>query len=261
MLKREAEREEFIALESSLYGLDAKTRDEGRAQLIASGSAADLTALVGALSATLSTTRRRAARLLGDLQPHRALPPLRAWVKRESADEWSQSSLSHKPTREGLVSAARLMNQLTPRGEREAGLLILWSAPSLKIQRATICPASPDQLLAMALKQTPQPELRELAAAEALRRLQRLDPAYFAEQQTLISTLISAGVSVQSFDDSCHTHNISDIDAESAETEVMIRSMIETRTSDRFVEKESDRGRRRVESRSTQRVDPPADLR
>ena len=162
------------SVEAALYGESAQVRDEGRSQVIRAGRAREVARLVNALSAPLAVTRRRATRLLSDLQPHRALAPIKEWIQRLARDAWSTVDLTRKPIREALISAARLMNQLTSRGEHEVDLLTLWSAPDLKVKRATICPASPPLLLAQALGE--RGALSELAAAESLRRLQSLDP-------------------------------------------------------------------------------------
>ena len=114
-------------VDEALYGLGAAERDQARARLIGSGSTSDLQHIVKALSAPLSVTRRRAVRLLSDLQPHRALPPLKRWVERLAQRGWPAEELTQKSIREGLVSAGRVMNQLTPRGDDEPTLLILWS--------------------------------------------------------------------------------------------------------------------------------------
>ena len=55
-------------IENTLYGETASIRDQARAELIRSGSAKDLLEVSAALSSTLDTTRRRATRLLSDIQ-------------------------------------------------------------------------------------------------------------------------------------------------------------------------------------------------
>lgn len=203
-------------LEEALYGVDARARDEGRAYLISRGSAREVEALVEVLDAPLSTTRRRAVRLLSDLQPHRALPPLRAWVNQLAANRWERAEVKPTALREALVNAARLLNQLTARGDREVALLTLWSAPMLKVKRATLCPAAPDELLSKALLTSKEPKLIELASAEALRRLQRLDPA-FASAHVTLTNLLRGSLVAQ---DQVSSHEPSDSLAE-----VLIKSL------------------------------------
>ena len=203
------------SIEAALYGEDSRIRDQGRAQVIRSGHTRDVKCVVDALSAPLAVTRRRATRLLSDLQPHRALPLIRSWVSRISSQGWSVENVATKPIREGLVSAARLMNQLTPRGDHEAELLTLWSSPDLKVKRATICPASPPDLLAEALGDAA--ELRELAAAEALRRLKSLDPQTHDRRVALRSVLTSAAQALLTPPAECVDHTIHEIQSQDSQ--------------------------------------------
>ena len=109
-------------LTDALYGEDSWTRDRGRAVLIRSGSARDIRDVVNALCAPLPITRRRATRVLSELQPPRALTPISSWLEQLATLEWCADGVSAKALRDGLVSAARLLNQLTPRGERAPDL-------------------------------------------------------------------------------------------------------------------------------------------
>ena len=165
----------FELVDSVLYGEDSKIRDLARAQLIRSGNPKELFEVTKALSASLDTTRRRATRLLSDLQPHRARPVLVRWINIIKKNQWQVTDSNHlKGLKEGVAHAARLLNQLTVRGEQENELFTIYNSNILKAQRATVCPAAPDQLLILALTHH-DAKIVESALIESLRRLDQLD--------------------------------------------------------------------------------------
>jgi len=177
------------AVERILYGETAIVRDHARADLIRSGSARALLDLTRALSASLDTTRRRATRLLSDLQPHRARPVIIKWLEEIENQQWqAQENRSVKGLKEGVAHAARLLNQMTIRGEREESLIMIYSSGLQKAQRATICPASPDRLLLLALTH-PKQTIIESALSETLRRLDQLEEGNRSLRDTFITHL------------------------------------------------------------------------
>ncbi len=185
-------------VEEALYGEDSHTRDKARAELIRSGSTADLRRVVDALSASLDLTRRRATRLLSDIQPHRAQPIITTWLTQLSHREWvNPTGESTKSLHEGVAHAARLLNQLTVRGEREPALQLIFSSPFHKAQRAAICPACPAGLLADIVGGENN-SLVDLALIECLRRLDRLTEESHLDRLDLSQSL-RAKMSVERF--------------------------------------------------------------
>ena len=178
-----------VRVESVLYGENAPTRDQARAELIRSGSAQELLEISAALSSTLDTTRRRATRLLSDIQPHRARPAITQWITQLETQHWQANTLiSTKAFKEGVAHAARLLNQLTVRGEREIGLIQIYRSGLLKAQRACICPAAPSKILIQALHHE-ESRIIESALIEILRRLDQIEVVKSTEQDDLCSTL------------------------------------------------------------------------
>ena len=176
-------------VESALYGEDSQIRDEARTQLIRSGSANEISEVVSGLFATLDLHRRRATRLLSDLQPHRARVAIIEHLEELSSRGWACPPLiSDKVFSEGLVHAARLLNQMTIRGEREEGLCLVYDSCKPKAQRATICPASPSRLLVFVLSNDSSP-LHEMALTEVLRRLSALSEEGKSDRSLLMAQL------------------------------------------------------------------------
>lgn len=148
-------------VERALFGLDHLERDEARAALIRGGDAREVAQVVEALTAPLDVTRRRAARLLAELPPQRALPQLEARLSTLSASpQW--------PTlREPLILIARLITTLS---EAPSELLSsLTRHPVPKVRRAALSPVTSDQALCEALEDE-RPEVIERAAELCLKR-------------------------------------------------------------------------------------------
>lgn len=186
------------ALEEALYGTEPLIRDRGRAEIIRSGSVSDIERLVHALFASLDVTRRRATRLLSDLQPHRALPPLKEWVTQLASRGWQEeAALQERALEDALVSAARLLNQLTPRGQREETLALLLKAPMVKVQRVSVCPATPSQALVTAIISS-DIQVTKSAYQEAFRRLSSLADQ-LAEERAQLSELLRGHLTEESF--------------------------------------------------------------
>lgn len=125
----------------ALAGVDHEERDAARAALVRGGSALEVARVVEALSAPLDATRRRAARLLSELPPQRALPPLRALVARGGEGA--------PPHRDALCLAARLISALSETAEPALALLLAHTDP--KVRRAALTPACPLEAAAGAL--------------------------------------------------------------------------------------------------------------
>jgi|GEM_PF-1294415 len=119
-------------VESALFGLDHEERDQARATLIRGGSVAEIKRVVKALCAPLDVTRRRAARLLSELPPHRALPLLEAQLSQlKSSPQWLE-------LKEPLVLFARLITTLSE--EPSPLLSSLTQHPHPKVRRAALSP-------------------------------------------------------------------------------------------------------------------------
>ena len=186
-------------VESILYGEDAPTRDQARAELIRSGSAQELLEMSIALSSTLDTTRRRATRLLSDIQPHRARPALIQWLNQLEKKRWQpDDSTSTKALTEGVAHAARLLNQLTVRGEGEECLFQIYHSGLIKAQRACICPAAPIKVLGLALGHQDQ-KLVASALTEILRRLDQIEITNLSERNEL-SQILKQGYPIEQYE-------------------------------------------------------------
>ncbi|MCB9548509.1 MAG: HEAT repeat domain-containing protein [Myxococcales bacterium] len=92
-------------LDDALFSEDLPTRDGARHRVAERAEPATIRALVQALDAPHKQTRKRAARLLGDMRPARVADPLVALLGDAAA-----------PTR-SRVAAARLLTALRPDGE------------------------------------------------------------------------------------------------------------------------------------------------
>ena len=132
-------------IEDALFGEHPTHRDEARAQLIRHGKREEIQRVIEMLGAPLKTTRRRASRLLAELQPQRALPSLE-----HLAERLLSTSHDEAPREvEILVSIARLLTTLSRSSSESLGGFLEHS--SAKVRRASITPALPADALICAL--------------------------------------------------------------------------------------------------------------
>ena len=157
-----AEHQTLLLVEQALEGLDVQERDEARAELVRAGSAAAIERVCLALCAPLDLTRRRAARLLSELPPQRALPPLSALLSElfSAQERWREA-------RHTLTLAARLITTLS---EQESELLTpLCAHPHPKVRQAALSPITPAHTLCE-LTSDPHEKVAGRAAALCLKR-------------------------------------------------------------------------------------------
>lgn len=160
-------------VEQALFGIDHLERDEARAALIRGGDLKEVSEVIEALTAPLDQTRRRAARLLSELPPHRVLPPLEARLSiLKASSQWPDF-------KDSLVLAARLITTLS---ESPSELLSpLTKHPHPKVRRAALSPITCENDLCVALEDE-QADVVQRAAELCLKRnliptLERLEQA------------------------------------------------------------------------------------
>ena len=148
-------------VERALLGLDHEERDEARATLIRQGSSAEIRYVVEALCAPLDVTRRRAARLLSELPPQRALPLLeRQLSELKSSPRWVE-------LKDPLILTARLITTLSE--EPSPLLSSLIQHPHPKVRRAALSPITCEEDLYLALSDGRE-EVVQRASELCLRR-------------------------------------------------------------------------------------------
>ena len=142
----------------TLYGEHAMVRDEARSHLIRFGTSAETQQVINALKSTMRTTRRRATRLLAELQPHRVTPSLTRFIQsvmslvaqhelaqqepvsKVKGAEFKQTEVKQRAQdqrqTEALICTARILTTLAE--DRAPVLDLLLDHPHPKVRRAAL---------------------------------------------------------------------------------------------------------------------------
>ena len=139
-------------VEDALYGESPLLRDQARSHILRTASRSDVKDLVNAVSSPTRHVRRRATRLLAEMQPHRVHSLLVDYLHRPRTHHILQAS-SEKDRRhatdEGVLCIARILTTLA--SEFEPHLVLIFKDKKAKVRRASITPALPLEYLEKAL--------------------------------------------------------------------------------------------------------------